>query len=343
MKIPTRGIVAAATATALLMSLTACGSGIQAPAVNERADSNESYVNIVKLAGGDWFNRMDVGNQEWATANNATVRQTAGDDSSPEKQIAVINGVIPQKPAAITVVPNSPASLEAVLKRAQEAGIVVVTHEAAGIKNTDADIEAFDNEEYGAHQMDLLSDCMGGTGQYAHMVGGLTVASHMAWVKGAADQAKGTYPGITSIGDPISSDESADNAYQRTKELLAKYPDLKGVLGSASTDVVGIGKAVAEMGKAGKVCVIGTSLPSYTKDQLQSGAITAITFWDPALAGKAMLAIARKLQNGEKIVAGTDLGIPGYDNLTQSSDSPTTFYGSAWVDVTAKNFQDYPF
>lgn len=333
-----RGIGLGVAAASVLVG---CSAGI---AATSDGATSTSMTNIVKLSGGDWFNRMETGNQEWAAENDFTVTQTAGDDSSPEKQIAVISDTIPQKPAAITVVPNAPESIEAVLKRARDAGIVVVTHEAAGIVNTDADIEAFDDKAYGAHQMDLLADCMGNAGgTYAHFVGGLTVTSHNNWVKGAAAQATAEYPTVKSIGDPISSDESADTAYQRTKELLATYPDLRGILGAASTDVVGAGRAVAEAGKEDSVCVIGTSLPSTAGDALKTGAVDAITFWDPALAGKAMLTIAKKLVAGETIADGTDLGIPGYEKITQSADSATTFYGTAWVDVTAENAADYPF
>ncbi|KQQ06054.1 MULTISPECIES: substrate-binding domain-containing protein [unclassified Rathayibacter] len=328
----------AVTAAAVLAG---CGSGVGADA---SGSASTSFVNIVKLAGGDWFNRMETGNQEWAEDSGFTVTQTAGDDSTPEKQIAVISDVIPQRPAAITVVPNAPESIEAVLKRAQDAGIVVVTHEAAGIENTDLDIEAFKDEEYGAHQMDLLASCMGDEGgSYAHFVGGLTVTSHNTWVTAAAERAAAEYPGVTPIGDPLSTDESADTAYQRTKELLATYPDLRGILGSASTDVVGAGRAIAEAGKEDQVCVIGTSLPSIAGDQLTTGAIDTITFWDPALAGKAMLTIAQRLVDGETVAAGDDLEIEGYDSLVQSDTSDTTFYGTAWVDVTAENAADYPF
>ncbi|MDJ1114549.1 substrate-binding domain-containing protein [Microbacterium dauci] len=338
-----KSILAGTALAATAALLTGCGSGISNDGAASGGSGNESFVNIVKLTGGDWFNRMEVGNQEWAKANGAKVTQTAGDDSSAEKQIAVISDVIPQQPAAITVVPNAPESIEAVLKRAQDAGIVVITHEAAGIKNTDADIEAFNDLDYGAHQMDLLADCMGGSGTYAHFVGGLTVTSHNNWVKGAAEQAAAEYPDITSIGDPISSDESADTAYQRTKELLATYPDLKGILGSASTDVVGAGKAVAEAGRSDDVCVIGTSLPSYAGSALEAGDIDVITFWDPSLAGQAMLTAAQTIIDGGEIAEGTDLGVSGYESLVQSEESPSTFYGTAWVDVTAENAADYPF
>lgn len=337
----TRVIPATAVAIAAAAVLAGCGSGVGADA---GSNDSKSIVNIVKLSGGDWFNRMETGNQEWAQGSDYTVTQTAGDDATPEKQIAVISDVIPQRPAAITVVPNAPESIEAALKRAQDAGIIVVTHEAAGIQNTDADIEAFKDEDYGSHQMDLLAACMGDAGgSYAHFVGGLTVTSHNAWVKGAADQAAAEYPGVTPIGDPISSDESADTAYQRTKELLATYPDLRGILGSASTDVAGAGRAIAEAGKEDQVCVIGTSLPSISGDLLTTGAVDTITFWDPALAGEAMLTIAQRLIDGETIAEGDDLGIEGYDSLVQSDSSDTTFYGTAWVDVTAENAADYPF
>lgn len=340
---PLRAVSALAIVGAL--TLTGCGAGLSADQSNDgSAGGEETMINIVKLSGGDWFNRMDVGNQEWAQANDVAVVQTAGEDASPERQIQVISDTIPQQPAAITVVPNAPESVEAVLKRAQDAGIVVVTHEAAGITNADADIEAFNDLDYGAHQMDLLAECMGDDGgTYAHFVGGLTVTSHNNWVEGAADRAAEEYPSVTSIGDPISSDESADTAYQRTRELIATYPDLAGIIGAASTDVVGAGRAISEAGLEDQVCVVGTSLPSMTSDLLESGAIDVITFWDPALAGQAMLTIASMLIAGESIEEGSDLGVTGYESLSVDPDYPNTFYGTAWIDVTADNAADYAF
>ena len=73
----------------------------------------------------------------------------------------------------------------------------------------------------------------------------------------------------------------------QAKEILAKYPNIKGFQGSASTDVAGIGRAVEEAGLQDKVSVVGTSLPSIAGDLLTTGAIDAIGFWDPAVAGAA--------------------------------------------------------
>jgi simple sugar transport system substrate-binding protein len=268
---------------------------------------------------------------------------TGADDASPEKQIKIIQDLIAQRPTAITVVPNSPEALEGVLKQAQNAGIKVVTHEASNQKNTDVDIEGFNNAEYGAHIMDNLAKCMGGKGKYAAFVGHLTAQSHMEWVKGAYDEAQKKYTGIQRIGGPIEGLEDANVAYQKTKELLAKYPDIKGFEGSAATDVAGIGRAIQEAGLQDKTCVMGTSIPSIAGKYLDNGAVDKIFFWDPALAGQAQDKLAVMLAKGQEIKPGLDLGLKGYENIQRIPGSPHGFAGNAWIDVDKTNASQYPF
>ncbi|MCD4548941.1 substrate-binding domain-containing protein [Schaalia sp. lx-260] len=340
----TATLIAAAVAT---LALSACSpqgpQGNSSPMSGSTASNTSTQVvNIVKLSGGDWFNRMDIGNKEYAAEHGISVTQTAGDDASEEKQIAIINDLIAQKPTAMTIIPNSPESLENVIARAKSAGIIIVTGEASGMKGVDADIEAFVNQDYGAHQLDKLAECMDQSGQYAHFVGSLTVKSHNEWVEGANAHLS-AYPNMTNIGEPISSDESQETAYQRTKEILARYPDIKGFIGSASTDIAGIGRAIQEAGKQNSTCVVGTSTPAIIGKLIEDGSVDVITGWDPALQGKAMLAAVQKILNGEQITDGADLGISGYNKIKQDKNSTTTFYGNAWIDITKENTKDYPF
>jgi simple sugar transport system substrate-binding protein len=329
--------VGALAATALVLSGCAGGSGETA------ASSDLRFVNVVKLIGVGWFDRMDEGIVAFASETGIDATQTGADDASPEKQVRLVEDLIAQGVNAITVVPNSPESLEGVFQKARDAGIIVVTHEAASQKNTDADIEAFDNTAYGETIMDNLAECMGNEGQYAAFVGQVTAESHMQWVAGALAKAAADYPGIERVEDPLESKENADTAYEQTKELMKKYPKLKGIQGSSAVDVVGIGRAVEELGLNDSVCVMGTSIPSLAGKFLDTGAIDKIFFWDPALAGHAMMKIAEMLVNGEELSSGMDLGLDGYDNVQQSPDVATTWYGSAWVIVDKDNAADYPF
>jgi simple sugar transport system substrate-binding protein len=337
------GILAGAMSASLL--LAACGSGTSGGSSaggSETKPEDMRIVNVVKLVGVGWFDRMEEGIKEFAKETGIDASQTGADDASPEKQVKVIQDLIAQRPTAITVVPNSPESLEATLKRAQDQGIIVVTHEASNQKNTDADIEAFDNSAYGAEIVKNLSECMGGQGQYAAFVGNLTAKTHMQWVQGGLDWAKKNAPGIQRVVDPIESKEDESVAYERAKEILAKYPDIKGFQGSAGTDVAGIARAVQEAGRT-DVCVMGTSIPSVASKYLTDGSIDKIFFWDPAMAGKAMATIAERLASGKKVEEGTDLGIPGYESLKVSKDNPKVFYGDASISVDKSNVDKYDF
>ena len=300
-------------------------------------------VTVVKLLGVGWFDRMETGIKEFAAETGVDATMTGADDASPEKQIKIIQDLIPQKPTAITVVPNSPESIEGVLKQAMDAGIIVVTHEASNQVNTNIDIEAFDNKAYGAHIMDNLAECMGGSGKYVAFVGHLTAQSHMEWVKGAYDEAQAKYPNIQRVSDPIEGLEDANVAYQKTKELLAKYPDIKGFEGSAATDVAGIGRAIQEAGLQDKTCVMGTSIPSIVTKYLPDGSVDKIFFWDPALAGKAQDILAVMLANKQEITPGLNLGLTGYESIQPIPGTPHAWAGNAWVDVDKANASQYPF
>ncbi|PRC44341.1 autoinducer 2 ABC transporter substrate-binding protein, partial [Mycobacterium sp. ITM-2017-0098] len=260
--------------------------------------SDMTMVNVVKVKGLPWFNRMAVGDQTFAERTGVHTNQQGGDDTSPQKQVQVIADLIPTHPTAITVVPNSPDSLEDVLGQARAQGITVVSHEATGIRNADIDIEAFDNAAFGRQIMQGLAQCMGGQGDYVQFVGSLTMTTHMQWVDAAHDMQLAEFPGMTRVEGPIETANDEPTAYAKAKEVLAKYPNLKGFQGAASTDVPGIARAVREAGAQNRTCVMGTAVPSVASGYLTDGSIDKIFFWDPAMAGEAQLQIALMLVQG---------------------------------------------
>ncbi|MEA5116706.1 MAG: autoinducer 2 ABC transporter substrate-binding protein [Propionicimonas sp.] len=325
----------------LALSMTACAAQ-PAPAGSGDAEAKK-FVTVVKLQGISWFDRMQIGLDEQAKAIGATSTMVGPDDASPEKQVKIIQDLIAQKPAAIAVVPLSPQALEGVLGQARAAGIKVITHEAPSQGNTDLDIEAFDNVDYGEHLMETRADCMGGEGQYVTMVGSLTAESHMKWAQAELDLATSKYPGITRVADPIETKEDLTQTYEKTKEILAKYPQIKGFLGSAASDVAGIGRAISEAGLQDQTCVAGTSIPSTAGKYLKDGSVDAITFWDPKVTGAVLVTLQDKLSRGEKVGVGTDLGIPGYENLQATDGKENVLHGNAWVDVTVENMAEYDF
>jgi simple sugar transport system substrate-binding protein len=305
-----------------------------------KAADQLKFGTVVKSSAFNWFIRMDEGVKQFAADTGIDAFQQGPSKADAAMQIQVTEDVLAQNVDALLVVPYQVPPMEPVMQKAMENGVVVVTHEASDVKNADYDVEAFDNAGYGRHLMDNLAKCMGEEGKYATFVGSLTSTSHNEWVDAAIEYKKEKYPKMEMVGTKNETGDDVAKAYQITKELLKTYPDLKGFQGSAATDVVGVGQAVEEAGLQDSTCVVGTSITSYAGEGLKTGAIDVASAWDPALAGYAMNAVAQKLLAGEQITDGMDLGVPGYEKI-QLKDK--VIYGSAWLDITKDNMQDYNF
>ena len=316
-------------------------------AAPSEAGKELTFVTVVKIAGINWFDRMEDGVNAWGEEHGVNASLVGPAEADAAQQIPIIEDLIAQGVDALCVIPMDPTQLDPVLKKAMDAGIVVVTHEASNQVNMHYDIEAFENKAFGAGLMDRLAAGMGEEGEYVVFVGSLGSKTHNEWVDGGIERQKEKYPNMTLVEDKIETFDDAEIAYQKAKEVLAAHPNIKGFQGSASTDVAGIGRAVEEAGLQDEITVVGTSLPSIAGDLLypaegkKTGAIDAIGFWDPYDAGAACNQIALMVINGEEVGEGTDLGIQGYNNLILVGDN--VLYGDAAVYVDATNAKDYPF
>lgn len=303
-------------------------------------------VVVPKDASNPWFVRMNTGVEEYAAAHpEDTIYQKGTAEIDATLQAQLVDDLVAQGVDAICVVPVDIKSIEPSLKAAREAGIVVIAHEGAALENVDYDIEAFNNELYGAFIMDNLAAAMGEEGLYTTMVADLTNGSHNEWADGGVKRATEAYPNMTLLeADPrVESHDNGDTAYNVAKELFKKYPDLKGIMGTSSFDAPGVARAIEELGLSGKVFTAGTGMPGDNAELLKSGAVQYLTLWDPALAGQAMVALAQKILAGEEITAPLDLGVEGYTALQFKEGSDTVFEGQGWITITAENVDSFGF
>lgn len=303
-------------------------------------------VVVPKDASNPWFVRMNTGVEEYAAAHpEDTIYQKGTAEIDATLQAQLVDDLVAQGVDAICVVPVDIKSIEPSLKAAREAGIVVIAHEGAALENVDYDIEAFNNELYGAFIMDNLAAAMGEEGLYTTMVADLTNGSHNEWADGGVKRATEAYPNMTLLeADPrVESHDNGDTAYNVAKELFKKYPDLKGIMGTSSFDAPGVARAIEELGLSGKVFTAGTGMPGDNAELLKSGAVQYLTLWDPALAGQAMVALAQKILAGDEIAAPLDLGVEGYTALQFKEGSETVFEGQGWITITAENVDSFGF
>jgi simple sugar transport system substrate-binding protein len=302
-----------------------------------------TIATVVKLDGIAWFDRMKEGVRRFGRETGNRCLQLGPSQADAALQVQIIEDLIAQGVNAICIVPFSVEAVEPVLKKARDHGIVVVCHEASNQVNADAIIEAFDNAAYGAHLMDHLARLMGQQGEYAVFVGSLTSKSHNEWIDAAIAKQRQDYPKMILVTERIEEYDNQNIAYEKTKELIRAYPNLRGIQGSASTTAAGAGLAVEEKSLQARIAVVGTGLPSQCGPYLKGGGTKLISFWDPADAGYVMNKLAVMLLEHKELADGMDLGAEGYHSVHRDTEKPNLFYGSAWVDVTKENAEAYDF
>ena len=345
--------VFASVAMLLALLLTACAPAAtpapaaQAPAAEKPAEAKELvFATVVKSIGDTWFVRFEEGVLKFGKDFGVKAFMEGPSNVDSAAQVAVIEDLIAQGVDVIVNVPYGVAENEAIQKKALDAGIVVIGHEAETAKGDTLhyDLEGFEVCAAGEEEMRDLAKAMGEEGKYAQFVGSLTNASHNIWTDcGKAYQEK-NYPKMVWVGK-FESKESAENGYNMMKDLLKTHPDLKGIQSTDSVEIQGIGRAVDEAGLQSQIMVIGSCIVGDVGDLLKSGAVDMCMIWDPADAAYAALVVGMKVLKGEAITAGMDLGVPGYNKITlrDGANGAKVIVGSAWAKITKENMDTMNF
>ena len=268
-----------------------------------------TMVTVVKIAGIPWFNAVEKGIQKGAKDFSIDASMIGPANVDPAQQVKLLEDLIAKKVDVIGLVPLDVKVCEPVLKRAQAAGIKVITHEGPEQEGRDWNVELIDSVRFGEVQMQRLAKDLGEKGDYVVYVGTLTTPLHNKWADAAIAYQKANYPGMKLVADRFPGADEIDTSYKTTLDVIKAYPDLKGILGFGSNGPIGAGNAVREKHLGKKIAVVGTVLPSQAKDLIADGIIREGFLWNPTDAGYAMVAVARLVLDGKEIKDGID--IPG--------------------------------
>ncbi len=348
---------------AMTVGLVACGSkpaeqpAQSEPATTEGTDGAEAPADteapaepkgdtptiafVPKVEGQAWWEHVRGGVTEWAADNGMEVIYKGPAEVDAAAQVQIMTDLVNQGVDILCFSPNDPAACEAICKTALDKGIIVIATEASGMENITFDVEAFDEAGLGAFLMDQLAAQMGEEGEYITMVGSFTMESQNNWADGAVARQEEAYPNMKLVDDKrVEDDSDAQKAYELTKQLREKYPNLKGILGTGSFDAPGAARAIQEMGLTGEMFAISVAMPLEVKDYLADGTLGSVALWDPAVSAKVMLNAGMELYNGGTIETGTDLKEEGYTSVRVDGK---VIIGDGQIAITMDNVDDFGF
>lgn len=322
MKRPNKLLALTVTAFAAVGLLAGCGSvGDTGSAAAGSEDGVFRIATVSKVEGISWFEAMRTGVEQFNADNSGTVEawQTGPDSGDPAKQVQIVEDLIAQGVDALVVIPNDPQSIAPVLKKARDAGIVVITHEApalAATESVDYDLEAFDNAVFGEKMFEKLAEKMGGKGTFVGEVGSLTSETHMAWYNAGLEYLKVNHPEMKAVSaQPYEDDNDDSKARDNALEILKAYPDLGGFVGTSVSAGANFAAVLKEKGLT-NIKMSMLSLPSVAGPYLEEGIVDSAQAWNPAGAGYAANAVALAVLQGKSLETGSDLSFEGYDSVT---------------------------
>lgn len=293
--------------------------------------AEKTMVTVVKITGIPWFNLVQKGLLRGGKQFGLDVSMVGPANVDPAQQVKLVEDLIAKKVDVIGLVPLDVKVLAPVLKRAQDAGIPVITQEGPDQEGRTWDVELINSVKFGEVQMQALAKEMGEEGEYVVYVGTLTTPLHNKWADAAIAYQKAHYPKMKLAASRFPGADEIDTAYRTTLDVLKAYPKLKGILGFGSNGPIGAGNAVREKRLQKKIAIIGTVVPSQAKPLIMQGVIREGFLWSPIDAGFAMVAVAQRVLNKEPIESGFE--IKGLGKATVDEANKVV----AWNDILTIN------
>ena len=265
------------TVKKLALGLMAVGmvAGLAGPAM---AQSKEIAV-IVKTTNSNFWQNVNKG-------ASAAIKELPGytmtfQGPAAETQVAeevnMVQNAVNRGVAGIVLAASDPEALIPPVKAAHEAGIPVVIIDSMLADSAKDYYQAFlatDNNAAGQLCAKRLIEKAGTTGKIAVMSYVAGVGSEIGRVGGFKDYiAKNSK--LEIVGTYYSEAQMA-KALDQTTDVLAANPDLVGIFGANEPTAVGMGRAIQQAGKSGKIEAVGFDGNKDLQDMVKDGTLDAI-------------------------------------------------------------------
>jgi len=295
-------------AVALSVSLAGVASRVQA------AD----YAIVLKTLSNPFWVSMKDGIEKEAQKLGVTVDISAApSESDLQAQLLLFEDALNKNYKGIAFAPISAVNLVQPAAKAYKKGIFLVNLDekvdVASLKQAGGNVEAFittDNVAVGKKGADFIVEQLGATGGKVAIVEGKAgAASGEARKKGATEAFQSAKNIQLVASQPADWDRL--RALDVATNIMQTNPDLKAFYCCNDTMALGVMQAVQNVGKAGKILVVGTDGTPEAIQMIDAGRLTATVAQDPAKVGATGLDLLV-----EAVKSGKQVGIDAEPKFT---------------------------
>lgn len=251
-----------------------------------------------------WFDKVNDGAQQAAkaikaqTGSTVSIEYSAPQQADVVQQNQILESSIATRPDGIAIDLLDASGNRAPLEEAVSQRIPVTIFDSVppeGMELTSIGNDFCEQAEIASRR---LVDLLGGKGEVAIMMGVPTAPNHK--IRADCHQKLfAQFPDIKVVATGIDNDD-IETAQKQAAAIMQAHPNLKGWVACDAAGPIGVGQAIKEAGKVGKVQLVGLDdLPemvqlirdgvadssSSTKPEMQ-GYWSVMTMWQKAAGGQ---------------------------------------------------------
>lgn len=289
------------------------------------ATANTVHAMVVKSTGNPYNERQMAGFEEGILEQGGTVILRAPDQPTAEAQIQMVEQLIAQKVASISIAGNDFDALQPVLTKAMNAGIKVFSEDSSvNPASRMTHVNQADTQAIGRTLVEAAFDLSGGSGEFAILSATSQASNQNAWIAVMEETLKDPKYASLTLVKIAYGDDLRDKSTSETEALLLSYPNLKVIVAPTTVGIAAAAKVVSDQGSAVKVTGLG--LPSEMADYITGGACPYMFLWNPIDVGYLGAYTATALVSGTitgKVGDSFSAGRLGNFTITQAGDGGT--------------------
>ena len=235
--------------------------------------------------------------------------KTGAQETSIEQQIQIVQELIHEKVDAIVIAPGSSIDLVEILKKAQDAGIVIVNidnrldaEECRKQGLVDVPFVSVRNDDAAYLSAKTIADLINGPVQAA-VIEGIREAENAELRRQGAVRAFNENPNIEIVASE-SANWKIDEAYEQAKAIFKVYPSIELVFCANDMMALGVIQFLQEADRQ-DVLLAGFDNLDDMRDAIRDGWAVATVDQQPNVQGYMGIVTAVKLLEGETVAPET--------------------------------------
>ncbi len=289
----TRILAVAGLAVLALASAAACANDSNTPTPSGSSAGTGSIKTGLKIAflpkqvNNPYFTTSDNGGKAAVEEFKGVYSETGPSDASASAQVSYVNTLSQQQTDVIVISADDKNAVCPALNEARQAGAKVVTFDAdTDPACRDLFINQATTEGIAKNQIKLISDAIGPAGGKIAILSATANATNQnAWIAAMKTELQQPEYSKLQLVDTVYGDDDDQKSFSEAQALLAKYPDLKGIISPTTVGVAAAARYLSGSTYKGKVQLTGLGTPNQMRAYIKDGTVKSFALWNPADLG----------------------------------------------------------